>query len=399
MKRTLSFLVLTILILSSTYCIPENQKKITIVFRFDDYSAISRTDLEKQIIENFSRNNFAFTIGVIPYVNKEGYNQNGQDAYEFLGPEKEELLKNVYQQGIVEVALHGYTHQRNNDKGIKTEFAGLNYDQQSDKIDKGKIYLEKIIDGDVITFIPPWNSYDLITLKVLQELNFKNISADLIGEADKNSTLNFIPETIHINELQSAIEMARENKDPYPILVVMFHQYDFLGVDKERGFTTISQFGNLLDWLGTQEDIVITTLGRAKDYIPDLSAGRYAQHRSAYLVSQKILPVISMYPLGYYFSRAQYFWFEMKDYLIIVLIPLAISLLVFLLFPNRMKRGLAKWSKFIITATLAMILIFVILIFMKTAGYKVIFLAQLMTGFLIGLAFVTFRIHKTNHAA
>ena len=47
---------------------------INIIFRFDDYSALSNTELENQIISTFKETNSTLTIGVIPFVcegNKE----------------------------------------------------------------------------------------------------------------------------------------------------------------------------------------------------------------------------------------------------------------------------------------------------------------------------------------
>ena len=43
------------------------EKHINVVFRFDDYSAISSTEFELKIIEAFRQNNATLTVGVIPF--------------------------------------------------------------------------------------------------------------------------------------------------------------------------------------------------------------------------------------------------------------------------------------------------------------------------------------------
>ena len=41
---------------------------ISIIFRFDDFSALSNTELENQIISTVKETNSTLTIGVIPFV-------------------------------------------------------------------------------------------------------------------------------------------------------------------------------------------------------------------------------------------------------------------------------------------------------------------------------------------
>lgn len=81
-----------------------------------------------------------------------------------LGPQKMNLMKTAYKKGMLDIGLHGYSHQT-----IRTdhfaEFEGLDYNSQLDRLTKGKQYLEEILDAPVLTFMPPWNRYDRNTFQ------------------------------------------------------------------------------------------------------------------------------------------------------------------------------------------------------------------------------------------
>ena len=143
---------------------------ITIIFRFDDYSALSNTKLENQILTTFKENNSTLTIGVIPFVcegNKEKICK--QESIPLL-ENKLDILKKGINKGYIDVALHGNTHQTIKEFQ-RSEFLGLNYEQQFTKIESGKLFLEEKLGTNINTFIPPWNRYDLNTLKVLESMS------------------------------------------------------------------------------------------------------------------------------------------------------------------------------------------------------------------------------------
>src|SRR2546426_2084551 len=93
---------------------------ITVGLRYDDYSASSPFDLEARILEICARYQVPCTLGVIPEVS-----QGPTRAPTLSLPEtKREMLRRAQSQGILEVALHGYTH-RIARAGTRTEFAGV----------------------------------------------------------------------------------------------------------------------------------------------------------------------------------------------------------------------------------------------------------------------------------
>ncbi|MCH7558351.1 MAG: DUF2334 domain-containing protein [Planctomycetes bacterium] len=131
------------------------EKQIIVVFRFDDYSSRSSTDMEVKLIAAFQKHNISCTFGVIPYVHVgDSHDASPQDVVP-LTPTKANILNNAIKTGTLEVALHGYSHQTNHKRGGYTEFSGLAYDSQLERITKGKNLLEEMLDTQITIFIPP----------------------------------------------------------------------------------------------------------------------------------------------------------------------------------------------------------------------------------------------------
>nr|WP_320193705.1 hypothetical protein [uncultured Desulfobacter sp.] len=62
-----AFLFLCMVSLTACNKHPIETKQVNVVFRFDDYSAYSNTNLELRIIDAFRKHEACLTIGVIPY--------------------------------------------------------------------------------------------------------------------------------------------------------------------------------------------------------------------------------------------------------------------------------------------------------------------------------------------
>ena len=106
------------------------------------------------------------------------------------------------------------------------EFIGLSYYQQYLLIKKGKEYLEKELGINIYTFIPPWNTYDKNTLRVLEKLNFANISNALNNKMPTIiSDINYYPFTSSLKDFNL---LCGSNKKSNSInAIVLFHAYDF----------------------------------------------------------------------------------------------------------------------------------------------------------------------------
>jgi len=275
-------------------------KQITVMFRFDDYSSRSSTDLEIKVIDAFQKYNACCTFGVIPFVcTGDVLDAHPQDVVP-LTSVKADILKNAVKAGVLEAALHGYSHQTIRERRF-TEFSGLDYNDQVKKIAMGKNYLEEILGTRITTFIPPWNAYDLNTINALKKLDFKSISAGECGDAKKSSSLKFLPATCNLLRLRDAVKLAKHIPDVQPVIVVLFHQYDFLEIDIERGKFTYQDFLELLAWVTSQKDIQVRSIEQATKAIEDLSAHRFISY-SFYRKLSRLIPPVSPYLRGLYHS-------------------------------------------------------------------------------------------------
>lgn len=259
---------------------PIETKRINVVFRFDDYSAYSNTDLELKIIDAFRRHEACLTIGVIPYACAGDIHDPSDQAVIPLSSIKGEILKNGLHDGIVDVALHGYSHQTIGTEQW-TEFSGLDYNSQIKRLAKGKKFLEEMIDAPVSTFVPPWNRYDANTLQALEKLEFSTLSADnKKREVTQACKLNFLPYSCNLFGLRDAVKKSRTSPEPQPVIVVLFHEYDFKEINETRGRITYQEFYGLLNWVTSQEDVRLLSISQATRTIDDLSAKRFLMHAS-----------------------------------------------------------------------------------------------------------------------
>ncbi len=133
-----------------------HERKINVVFRYDDPSAGSETEFELKIIAAFREHNATVTFGVIPFICAgDAHDTSPQDVIP-LGPKKGKLLGKAVKEGVLDIALHGYSHQtRISDAVHRTEFRGLDYDSQFEKLSKGKKQLEEMTKAPISAFIPP----------------------------------------------------------------------------------------------------------------------------------------------------------------------------------------------------------------------------------------------------
>lgn len=259
-KRIILIIIIYIFSASFTGCYQHSaDEKITVIFRYDDVSASSPVDIELKLIEAFRAVESSITIGVIPFRCAGNTRDPSPKQLMPLTPTKKSILKQGYDDGILDIALHGYSHQTYDAEQI-TEFSGLDYSIQLEKIAKGKKFLEDIIQAPVTTFIPPWNSYDLNTIFVLEKLGFSILSAGKGGLTTKDSKLKFMPATCGLPGLQEAIETSRKSAMKHDIIIVLFHGYDFIEGNKEKGIMTIREFSDILCWLNSQKDICISSI-------------------------------------------------------------------------------------------------------------------------------------------
>jgi peptidoglycan/xylan/chitin deacetylase (PgdA/CDA1 family) len=277
-------------------------REILVILRYDDFSSRSNTGLELKIIRALSERRMSATFAVIPYVCARDYLDTGRQGVMPLTSEKAAILREAIKTGAIEVAQHGCTHQtvRAGTHGGYSEFSGLDYRSQATKIAQGRKLLERMFGGNAInTFVPPFNSYDSVTLRVLDRLGFACLSANRFGPSVQPSALRYLPETCDLPRLKSTVEAAAHAPGGQAVITVMFHEYDFIEVGGKRGTISFGGFTGLLDWLGSRRDVRVMSVARAEGEIRDLGPQRYADNRE-YCRTCRLLPAFFGGPPGTY---------------------------------------------------------------------------------------------------
>ena len=102
--------------------------------------------------------------------------------------------------GLIELNQHGWLHKNHEPSGRKCEFgSSRNFEQQLADIRAGKERLEEML-GDAFNpvFTPPWNRYTDDTVRVLEALEFKALSALQRNGQINSGTLREISVTLDI---------------------------------------------------------------------------------------------------------------------------------------------------------------------------------------------------------
>lgn len=168
------------------------------IYRMDDITPDMDWIQFWKFINLFKRHNVKPLLGVVPD-NKDS-NLSIQDKNKDFW----KIIRRLQDEEAVEIAQHGYQHILRPIKakkilGIETnslsEFAGLSYDKQLEMIQCGKDILKsKGIDTDI--WMAPCHSFDLITLRVLNELGFKKISDGIAVYPFYYKNMLFVPQQI-----------------------------------------------------------------------------------------------------------------------------------------------------------------------------------------------------------
>ena len=146
-----------------------------IIVRMDDICPTMDYERFKRFSDMFDRLGVSPLLGLVPDNKDPKLDVQGEiDGYW-------DIIKSKIEKGW-DVSMHGVYHDSvGKSKGLisgkigKTEFAGVPYEKQIETLSYGKKTLE--LHGiEVDTFMPPYHSYDINTLKALNELDFKYIS-------------------------------------------------------------------------------------------------------------------------------------------------------------------------------------------------------------------------------
>jgi hypothetical protein len=153
---------------------------------------------------------------------------------------KKYILNNINDKRV-EVAQHGTNHTRElqnfSELGqyivLKTGF---------DEIIKGfNVY--------PVTFIPPYNSYDVNTMKALSKLGFKVLSADKGKYKIDKNIMNIGYTVTSKDNIENILSDCNKSLNQKNICVVIIHPQDYLSEDQRLNDKKYIEFVNMLDKL------------------------------------------------------------------------------------------------------------------------------------------------------
>lgn len=143
-------------------------------FRLDDITPDMNWDTFYQLKSVFDKYHIKPLLGVVPD-NRDDSLKRGALCADFW-----KVIRQLQEDGWL-IAQHGYRHQYcSNNKGLLrlkevSEFAGLTYEEQKEKIRRGSKILQK--NGIYVTiFMAPGHTFDKNTLKALKENGFLYIT-------------------------------------------------------------------------------------------------------------------------------------------------------------------------------------------------------------------------------
>lgn len=258
-----------------------SQRRVRVVFRMDDVSERSDTAFERRLFEVFRRHRVPLVLGIIPNVCEGDFADPGPQRGLSLGEEKAGFLRRQLARGPLLAALHGFSHQTNPaaaERRRVAELAGADREQQRRKLESGKETLERALGTDVNVFIPPWNQYDEVTLEQLQASGFRTLCAgENFGPAPAGLDLELLPATTDLFHFEEAVEAAAASRDGCPIVVALFHGYDFLDHSREQ-VMSLEALDDLLAAARRRDEIQLTALDALGRSGADLSAERYRKN-------------------------------------------------------------------------------------------------------------------------
>jgi len=320
---------------------PHNVK---IVFRCDDFF-LEPTPLNDKIIYEFKKYKIPVSLGIIPY-DTFGVPFNNLDSKRLT------TLKSMIKKNEIEIMLHGYNHLNNNlnggyfQKEFKSEFRSESFDIQFSKISRAKKTLDSLLNIDVIIFVPPFDSYDDNTLKVLDSLNFKIISSDMAGSSASKKIV-YIPKTTEEIELLPSMIMKYRNDDV--VIVFLFHPYLFKESENHIGYDysqkiSFTEFDSILSWVSKQSYVTsytFTNLATAENF----DCNRYNANAARYNLFISIAHKLRLFRYAVYSSvsyEKQYKFILISANLLFHIVTLLLTYYVSRFLATKMKRQIIR---------------------------------------------------------
>ena len=233
-----------------------------------------------------------------------------------LGEKKINILQKYASQGVIEIAVHGFSHQNNAAANEPdSEFTGVPENTQSLLLSTAKASLEKATSSRINSFIPPYNRYDNKTLEALENNGYKLLSAGLGGPTLRGGNLTYLPGGPYPQRLKNLVLSALSKNHTDAIVVSTIHPYDIVESGAEMaGFRSGSPQINIqtliddLRQIKQLNDVRFMSIRELLEGGEDLSTDRIQANlklRESFVTRHRLLPeAFNVYPLsGLYYSQ------------------------------------------------------------------------------------------------
>jgi len=303
------------------------------VFRYDDFT-LTHDTINQVILEVFNAEKIPLVLGIVPCDKNEKFIVDTTKTIVNL------LRKNI-KNNKIEIALHGLTHEIG--KSSNGEFGDdKTYEEQYRRIEKGKLFLDSIFQTNVVTFIPPYNYYNSITLTALKDANFKVISASLFNQIpfEEIPGIKYIPETIEPTKpISKLLNLLNTNNNI--TVVIMIHPYSFTNE------FSINDMKDLLDNLKNKANINFYTFKDISESQNPFDSKMMKANLERNLVKNKLVSKEVLY------SYNHLFFIRTLNLLINIVLSSLIYFVV--LFFTTKRKNIYLFQKFILYFTLLLI--------------------------------------------
>ena len=171
------------------------------LFRMDDITATMDWGRFWALLRLFQRHRVKPLLGIVPD------NQDRKLNCQKPDPRFWDVMRSLVERDVIEIAQHGYQHllERDSEHALLTrgngrriamsEFAGYSFNEQLEKIQKGRAILQ---ENGLFTdyWFAPNHSFDLTTLNALKTTGFTAVSDGLSLRPYKERGLIFVPQQL-----------------------------------------------------------------------------------------------------------------------------------------------------------------------------------------------------------
>jgi hypothetical protein len=234
---------------------------IRVVLRLDDPSETSSQEVEAGFMRALDRHKACATFAVIPF-----HASNGTPHP--LSAARAKPLVEAAHLGLIDIALHGHSHTRlTNESASPSEFSGRPDSEQELLITEGRAYLEDLFCQRIAGFVPPWNNYDVGTLRVLSAHSFQYISAGWNCADGDTASIVQLPFTTRLDRIDAALDEAHRFVSFNPIIIFIAHHYDFVESGSSRATIDLPRFERILATLAATPDLRFCTLSAVANHL------------------------------------------------------------------------------------------------------------------------------------